>query len=143
MKKFLVIMFVGFMFLTGCSKNEESNITFITLEEYEAKIQTDDKFMVVIGNKECTACQSFKPKLEEVIKNKDVEIFYIQVDNSVWTKTEQTKLVELTKDHLGYELSVTPTSFLVENKELKLVFTGDQNYSYVVEKLEDFGLVAQ
>lgn len=143
MKKFLYILMIALLFLTGCSSKEakEGNVTYISLDEYVEKIQTDDKFVVVIGNVECSACVRFKPILEEINKNKGTEIFYVQIDNSKWTKEQKEELVTKTQELLNVEIQGTPTSLIIDNKEAKTVAVGYQEYSDFLEVLEDYGIV--
>lgn len=141
MKKIFVVLFVGLLFLSGCTKKNE--ITFLTLDEYVEKIETDEKFMVVIGNIDCSACQMYKPVLEEISKNKGLEIFYVQVDNSKWSTKDQSRLLEATKEAFSFDVTGTPTTLLVDNKELFKAVVGYKEYSEILSELEDFGLVSK
>lgn len=145
MKKILVVLFVGLLFLSGCSKKEESvgKLSFITLTEYKTKLESKDDYVVVIGNVDCSACQQFKPVLEEINKNKNSEIFYVQIDNSKWSANEKSELLTVTKDAFGFDVAGTPTTFIVKNGELEETVVGYKDYSVMIDLLVDNGIIAQ
>lgn len=142
MKKFIYILLISMLFLTACSsKDTEGEITFLNLTEYEEKLSSNDKYLVVVGNKDCSACQQYKPILQEINKNKGLEIFYIQIDDSKWTDEERKKLLEVTQDKLGVDIAGTPTSFIVENGSLKEVKVGYKEYGEILDALVEHELV--
>lgn len=142
MKKFLYILMVALLFLTACSKEEtEGEITYVALEAYEEKLSSNDKFIIVIGNKDCGACKSYKPVLQEINKNKDLEIFYVQIDDSKWSSEDKTELMDITQEKLGVGITGTPTSFIVENGSLEEVAVGYLEYGEILDILVEHELV--
>lgn len=145
MKKLLVVLFAGLLFLSGCSKKDDKvgELSFINLTEYKTKLESDDDYVVVIGKVDCSACQQFKPVLEEVNKNKGAEIFYVQIDNAKWSANEKSELLSVTKDAFGFDVAGTPTTFIVEKGELKETVVGYKDYSVMIDLLVDNGIIAQ
>lgn len=144
MKKILLVMMVGLVFLSGCTKKEPfepGKITYLSLEEYEEKIKTDDKFMVVIGNVDCSACKEFKSVLEELNANHSLEVFYVQIDNSKWSDEDKDKLKELTNETYGFVVNATPTLFIVDQKEIKESKVGYLEYGKLLDMLKDNSLI--
>lgn len=95
MKKIkLVLLVIGVILLTGCSK---SNLKEISYKEYKNLIDSKESFILEVMREECTACKSFKPNLEAVIDKYNIEVKYINTD----------KLSDDELDELG--ISGTPT----------------------------------
>lgn len=95
MKKIkLVLLVIGIILLTGCSK---SNLKEISYKEYKNLIDSKESFILEVMREECTACKSFKPNLEAVIDKYNIEVKYINTD----------KLSDDELDELG--ISGTPT----------------------------------
>lgn len=78
MKKIkLVLLVIGVILLTGCSK---SNLKEISYKEYKNLIDSKESFILEVMREECTACKSFKPNLEAVIDKYNIEVKYINTD---------------------------------------------------------------
>lgn len=78
MKKIkLVLLVIGIILLTGCSK---SNLKEISYKEYKNLIDSKESFILEVMREECTACKSFKPNLEAVIDKYNIEVKYINTD---------------------------------------------------------------
>lgn len=79
MKKIkLLLVIVGVILLTGCSK---SNLKEISYSEYKKLIDSKETFILEVMREDCSACKSFKPNLEEVIDKYNIEVKYINTDN--------------------------------------------------------------
>lgn len=78
MKKIkLVLLVIGIILLTGCSK---SNLKEISYKEYKNLIDSKESFILEVMREECSACKSFKPNLEAVIDKYNIEVKYINTD---------------------------------------------------------------
>ena len=79
MKKLKFIFIVALVLLvTGCSN---SNITKVSYKKYEKLIEDKETFILEVTQKDCSACKSFKPKLEEVLKEYDLKAKEISIDD--------------------------------------------------------------
>ena len=84
MKKVFKLSFIFILFITvislttGCSKNYLKEITY---KQYKDLIEKKETFVVEVMRTSCSACQDFKPKLEEFANKYKVEVKYINTDN--------------------------------------------------------------
>ena len=68
--KFIFIIMV-ILLITGCSKG---NIEEISYSEYQKLIDSKETFILEVMQDGCSACESFKPNLEKVLKDYNIEI---------------------------------------------------------------------
>ena len=134
MKKKLLLFFGCFLFiLTGCSKTTYKEIK---LDELTKKIENKDSFVLVIGSETCSACEAFKPTMEQVIKKYNLTIYYINI--YPLTTEEKAKLVS----YIYY--TNTPTTIIFtngENKDTHDNIVGAVSYDKVVQKLKEKGYI--
>lgn len=131
MKK-VVIFLISFIVLCGCGRSYKE-ITIHTLTE---KVKNKETFILFIGAESCSHCVGYKSTINEVIKDYDVTIYYIDVDTL--TKKENGKLKEIA-NYKG-----TPTTvFLKDGKEESayMRIIGERDYDYVVNKLYKNGFI--
>lgn len=112
MKKTLKIGFlllIIFM-ITGCSKNYINEISY---KEYKELLENKETFILEIMRTDCSACISFKPKINKVAKDYKVEVKYINTDhiseeesNDLFTDTGVTGTPTVIFYHNGIEETV-------------------------------------
>lgn len=141
MKKTLTLLMIGLFLLTACSKKESSDLTYLDKNEYKETLEAKDAYVVVVGRIDCSTCVQFKPVLEEMVANKDLQLFYIQIDNSKWNDADKDELRAFVKESYDYELAFTPTLFVVKDGEMLEVEVGYMEYGALLELLEDHGFV--
>lgn len=80
MKKYLKLAMILFclFILTGCEKNYMKEISY---NEYLDLIENKETFILEIMRTDCSACINFKPKIEQVAKDYQIEIKYINTDH--------------------------------------------------------------
>lgn len=90
----LFIIFICIFLITGCSNKYLKEISY---NEYKKLIENKETFAVEIMRSGCSACESFKPTLEDFVNEYKVEVKYINTD----------KLTDEEIDEFG--ISGTPT----------------------------------
>lgn len=81
------------------------------------KMGNSESFIVYLGTSRCSACQKYKPHIEEYLTNKpDITIYYVVLDECEASETEQLAT------HVGLEY--TPTTFLFINGEIEDSYVG-------------------
>ena len=125
MKKYLKIgiVFIFILMLSGCGKNYMKEISY---NEYKELITNKETFILEIMRTDCSACINFKPKLEQVSKEYEIEIKYINTDNL--TDDEEEKLF----DETG--IDGTPT-VIFYNKGIEKTKSSRINGSVSVDKI--------
>lgn len=138
MKKILLVITLLFCVvgLTGCNKYK--TYTELSFDELQNKIDNKDSFVLVIGSNTCSACAMYKKTMEEVIKDKQVEIFYL--DNDKLTVDESSKI------YSKYIITGTPTTiFIKEGSETSTYdrINGAGSYTDIVNKLKKHGIIGE
>ncbi len=105
MKKILLgIILVGTILLnTGCTVGYEV-VDYSAIEE---KLNNKETFVLVIGSNTCSGCAEYKPDMDEVGKNNDVKILYI--DQNEISDSDLTKLSS------KFVITATPTTIFIED----------------------------
>lgn len=79
MKKLKIgLLLICILCLTACSKSYLKEISY---DEYKKLIENKETFILEVMREDCSACQSFKPKLESVAKEYKIEVKTISTDN--------------------------------------------------------------
>lgn len=82
--------------------------TDVSISEYNTKIEEKESFIMYVYSTSCTACQTFKPVLNNVIDNQEVEVLGFDVNNS------QNRNIPFLKEK---NLKETPTLVIYEKGE--------------------------
>lgn len=144
MKRVLLVMVVGLLILTGCGKEDvKKGITYLEIEELETKLDSDEAFVFVVGKDTCPACIVYKPVLDELVNNKNIDIYYIEVIDGVWSDEKKDQLMDLIKDSIGQEVVGTPTTYIVKNKKAVDVQIGFLEYGQLLDVLQVNDIVAE
>lgn len=131
--KYLLIAFLGVILLSGCSK---SHITDITLDELKTKIENKDTFALYVGNEGCSHCVSYRPVLENVLDEYNIDIYHL--DNALLTEDELSEM----KNYIN--ISGTPTvAFFTEGEEETTLYriTGEVSKEVTIQKFKDNGYI--
>lgn len=138
MKKILMI-FAALLCIfvsTGCGTRTYKTITF---DEYKSKIDNKESFILFIGSETCSHCTEFKKTINEVLKEYNVEINYIDI--SKFTVTESEKFNAMVK------FTGTPTTVFYENGVEEHPsynrISGSRSYSEVVKALKKNGYIKE
>lgn len=132
MKKIMLLL-LPILLLCGCSGKSYKEINIETLLK---KVDKKETFILFIGAKSCSHCDGYKTTINEVIKDYDITIYYIDVDKL--NKEEDSRL----KKVAGY--TATPTTvFIKKGKEEStyMRIIGERDYEYVVNKLHKNGFI--
>lgn len=128
MKKLLVLIALLVITLAGCTPSED--ITMIKATEAVKRLDAAESMVLVIGVSTCSACKEYKPIIREIVKNYDVEIFYVELDSDV--NADVKALV----DKYLIEAKWTPTTYIFENGILVESKTGAIRYTALKDWLQ-------
>lgn len=141
--KLLLVIVVAFI-LQGCnikieektSKGEKyTSYIEISYEEYNDKISNKEDFILYLGSSYCSHCANFKPVLESIIKNYNLEVYYLDmsklIDNEYAIVQNKTKL------------QGTPTIVFIENGVVKTSpkIVGEASYDTALSKFKESGYI--
>lgn len=140
MKK-IIILFSAFLFLvTGCF-HKLTSYEEISFDKLDSMFQEKKEFVLFIGSAECSHCQSYKPKLEAVIKVNQVKVYYIDIS--------QLSAEELEKLSDYVPFTGTPYTVFIEDGKLKengddkeiYTINGDRDIDYIEDIFQKNGYI--
>ena len=130
----LTLVFVLLILITGCGKSKY--LKEISYKEYNKMIENKETFILEIMRTDCSACISFKPKLEEVLNEYKIEVKYINTDHL--SDKDKEKLF----DELG--VSGTPTVIFYTDGVEKTVasrINGSISTDRIIAKFKANGII--
>ncbi|HHX53239.1 MAG TPA: hypothetical protein GX703_07065 [Erysipelothrix sp.] len=139
MKKIILIGLMLLTILAGCSNNEpEANeINYVESPVLMDKLDNGESFFLVIGNTTCAACIQYKPTLEEVVSNKDAELFYIEVDvENGKSEASRQNVIKFFEEYLNDEINATPSTIYFKDGKLDEYRVGLIKYTDLVAWIE-------
>ncbi len=135
MKKITLMLVLLLTVFTGCS-NKLKTYQEINLNEYKKMIENKETFILYIGAKNCQYCISYTKKLNKIIKEYQVKVYYIDV--SLLSETELTEF----KGYVYYE--GTPTTVFIKNGEEESTYNriiGNRSREKIIDKLKINGYI--
>lgn len=107
--KHLIISCLLFLtvILTGCGNKKE--LKTISYDELAAKFKNNESFILYLGSSQCSHCADFRPTLEQVVSDYNLDVFYIDL-----AKISESQYSELSKKT---DLGGTPTVLEVKDGE--------------------------
>lgn len=131
MKKIFIILCA--LFLVGCSNPK---YTELSCDDLFTKLENKDTFVLVFGSDTCSACKSYEPTMQKVMKDTNLEIFYINLH--VLSDEDYSKI------YSSYVVTSTPTTlFFKDGVETSTYdrIVGAVDYDEVIKKLEKLGYI--
>lgn len=135
MKRFLILCsYVMIVFLTGCG-NKITTYEEINYSEYTNLIDAKEDFILYVGSANCSHCLNFKPTLEKIIEEYQLDVKYIDI--SQLSEKEYAVLQNKTK------LQGTPTVVFVKDGVVQTSpkIQGEVSYTVALEKFKESGYV--
>lgn len=98
-----------------------SNLTVVNLDKLEELFKSEDTKIVFIGSLTCPHCTAIKPKINNLVKELDIDVYYLEL--SELTNQEQERLYSM-NDFLAQGTSI-PLVMAVKNNEVIDSFVGN------------------
>ena len=141
MRKILIMitLLLSLFCLIGCNQYKRyTTYTKLNYSEFQEKLDNKDSFAVVMGLSTCSACAMYKVTMENVIKENQVEIFYLELDSL--SEEEHSKI------YSKFVVEMTPTTiFIKEGKETSTYdrIVGAASSTEVVKNLKKHGIIGE
>lgn len=135
MKKILLLTTIMIIALTGCRYKGYQNISY---EELTKKISNNESFVFVIGSRDCSACTNYKGIMEEIIKDYNVPIYFIEIADL--SEEDGNKL----RSQFYYQY--TPTTIFIENGKERTTYdriVGSADYETVKNALIKYNIIKE
>lgn len=139
MKKWLCLLcaILSITFITACSKyTTYEEVSFDTVMEM---LDNKQSFILFIGSSSCSHCATYEPKLNSVIKEYQVKVYFIDV--SKLSETENSKL----NAKISYG-NATPMTVFIENGKEQSSYNrirGDQDRDVIVSVFQKNGYIEE
>lgn len=135
MKKIISLLLIA-LILVGCG-SPAKEINYISSVDAMTKMDNQDSFFMIIGNSTCSACQVYKPVLEELVKNKGADLFYVETDTeAAISDTDYKNVLKFFEEYLNDEVKGTPATLYVEDGKVETVEIGIQKYTDLISWIE-------
>ncbi len=134
MKKIL-ICFLSLFLLVGCGKKEYTELSYAELEN---KLNNKDSFVLLIGSDTCLACAIYQETMQDVMKDTNVEIFYVNL--------HALSDEDYSKIYSKFVVNSTPTTIFISEGEETSTYdriVGAANYEKVISSLEKHGYIGE
>ena len=135
----LILLIITFFILINNNKQNKDGLIELTYDEIIEKMNNKEDFILVITHSTCSHCATYKPKLKEIAKDYNINIYYINIDSdSIEDKSAFLKEFNLT--------GATPiTIFIKDGKEASLLnrLEGDLSTKKVVERFKKMGFIEE
>ena len=135
MKKILIII-PFLLLLFGCANNK--GYTELKYEQLKEKIDNKENFALLIGAASCSHCDTFRSTINEINKEYDINIYYVDIDKFNSSEVAYLKAIASFKG--------TPTTvFITEGKEKSSYnrIDGNRDYEYTVNRLKQNGYIKE
>lgn len=107
-----------------------SNLTVINLDKLEELFKSEDTKIVFIGSLTCPHCTAIKPKINNLVKELDIDVYYLEL--SELTEQDEQRLYSM-NEFLAQGTSI-PLVMAVKNNEVIDSFVGNIE----TEEIESF-----
>lgn len=138
---FFIVAIISFIVIIGAliwfNSTNESKLIELNIEDIIEKVNNKESFVLCISQTTCSHCASYKPKLDKISKEYDIEIFYIDIDK--YGEDGESEL----KKYISFDGSTPVTAFIKNGEETTAsnrIF-GDSSYDKIVEKLKKTGFI--
>lgn len=144
MKK-IIAAFLCLMLLTGCFP-DSNGVVHAGAKEAIAAFEGKDDMILVVGKSTCGACEEFQKVLEEMVKNYDLRITEVYMDDDPTIDEETGEKTYPEYEELEQYIGVvagTPTVYFVQGGVIKGVFTGSVSYDTFKNKVDKYGFLKE
>lgn len=120
------------------SKDEKLVLNYLDYSHYKKLLKSSDKSIVVIGQTSCSYCIKAKPILNEVSRDKNVKINFLNITD---LSEDDAKKFSESLDYLKENQWGTPLTLIIENGKVIDSANGLLDYNGYVKLFEDNGLI--
>lgn len=76
----ILLSVISFFFIINFKSSANDGYTSLTMKEFQKKINSKEDFKIYLYKTSCPACQSFKPILDETLKEEKTQVFAINME---------------------------------------------------------------
>lgn len=145
MKKIIAII-LCMSVLAGCFPSK-SGVVHSSAEDAVSALESKDDIILVVGKSDCSACEEFQGVMDEIVKNYDLRITTVIMDDEEPVVDESTNKktypeYEELEQYIGV-VAGTPTVYFIKEGVIKGMFTGAVSYDTFKDKIEKYGFLPE
>lgn len=126
----------------------EQYLTFINYDEYNKLLEQSGKHIVTIGQTGCSHCINTKPVLNQIAKDYNITINYLNITEM--TKAENESFIN-SLEEIGYDEEEfvtsknfgTPLTLIIENGKVTSYVSGERPTTQFVRAFKKAGVIAE
>lgn len=119
----------------------EENYSYININsnynEWYNKTKEDKYIITVLGSSQCDFCKNFKPIIEKIATEKEIELYFYYVDTIVQEEAEKLKTT-YDSNYTG----IVPHMFITKNGNIVTNYTGEMTEEETLDFLR-FNLIIE
>lgn len=121
MKKYILIVVIGFIFMTGCSSLVlEDPFNKISIEELENKIDSKDTFVFTACSMDSSLCDNFiEDALMTLKRDYNIEIDFLDLE--IESADFINSFEDLKSEYLGSALDENPATLFIVDGEIESI----------------------
>ena len=126
----------------------EQYLTFINYDEYNNIIKQSGKHIITIGQTGCSHCTNTKPVINQIAKDYNITINYLNITEM--SKTENESFIN-SLEEIGYDDEQfvssknfgTPLTLIIENGKVTSYISGERPTAQFIRALKKAGVIAE
>lgn len=123
----------------GSEYNAEKNLTIIDYDRFNELYNSNEQFILVLGQTSCSHCIAVKPVLSYVAGKNNIVINYI--DLTTLSETEYNSLKQAVND-IGYTEDIgTPLTLIIKEKKMIDSLSGEATPAKFTKLFKDTGMI--
>lgn len=133
------ILIIAFLLINYTTAKKAGNFIQLNYKELTKKVENKERFVLVVSKSTCSHCATYKPKIESIVKEYGIDIYYIDYD----TEEENTQKEFLEKFNLDGSTPIT--LFIDKGKEMSVLnrIEGDLSSEKVISTLKKMGFITE
>lgn len=133
----IFIILIAFLLINVLVNKGKGSLIKISYNELEKKIDNKDTFILIDSRRTCSHCASYKPKLEKIANEYNLDIYYI--DHDLETKQTEEKFLE----EFDLDGSTPITMFIKKGKQTNLFdrIEGETSEKSAINKFKKMGYI--
>lgn len=115
------------------------SVDFITYSDYTNLLNAGEKFVLTIGQDGCAYCEYAKEGMNNIIKEKNKKMYYLNLSNL--TAEDEEGFINSLDYFTDKTTWGTPIMFIIENKQVIADLSGYQNETYYRDFLKTNNII--
>ena len=134
----ILISIIGFIFIKN-NINKTGELIEVNYKQVKEKVINKENFILVITQSTCSHCATYKPKVKEVAKDYNLNVYFISLD----LEKEEDKKAFLKEFNFS---GATPTTIFIKNGTEDSILNriiGDVSEKKIIEKFKKMGFITE